>query len=173
MSMLWPDVFIASVIVLVMASRVFYVLSLRLFSRLWLRQHSFGVTDFQFSFEEIHYTVSLSGADSAYIDTKIEDIVIRPVYVFVVFPRLVGLRMLVRKPGSHRVLVAYLPVEVFNSPLLDQLYSLRQISLEVQERLRRYFLLHPFHKQAIRAEVYQRIQAGPGHGRELAIANDL
>lgn len=151
------DIFVILSILIVLGSRYFYFFSLRLYGWLWLKRHDYAVTDFQFSFEEVHYTVALSGKDPTVALARSADLLTKPTYLFVVFPRLVGLQMLLRDASNHRILVAYLPVGVFNSPLLDQLLATHCITEDVQERLRCFFLLHPLNIRAIRTEVYNRM----------------
>lgn len=138
-------------------SKYGYRIILRLFTKNKLKQLGYKLEDVQFSFDRMVYTISLPTNQPDIIRAAKENFAVKEEYNSWIYPQLIGSRVVLQPVQGHDQLIAYLPVEQFRLPLLDNLLMDGKITEEDYRRISECKLILPLTKAEIIDEVYTQI----------------
>ncbi|QMV41228.1 hypothetical protein [Cohnella cholangitidis] len=134
-----------------------YSLALRLFASRKLMRLGYKLEDVKFSFDRMVYTVSLPTNQPDIMRANKENFAIVEEFGSWIYPQLNGIRVVLNPGQGNAQLIAYLPIEQFRLPLLDQLLLDGKIKAEVYRRICACILILPSTKDEMIGEVYKQI----------------
>jgi hypothetical protein len=153
--------FISIVAFTLVLSQWFYQLHLRIYSSAKLQKLKYSLEEFTYSLEEMIYFVTLPSMDPNLTHSKVEQIIVKPDFDSLFFPRLIGVSVLIDQQAGGRRVIAYLPLERMGTPLLDTLMMSGEINRKIYEMMSAYRMLHPSTLHEIKLEVHRRLQSRP------------
>ncbi|WP_442597123.1 hypothetical protein [Neobacillus sp. D3-1R] len=142
--------------VLLLSNRYFYFLELKAFTNRVSRTLGLDVLQLDYSFEQMVYFISLPSNIPVIKKAKQEDILIKCVYTSLFFPRLSGIKILIKSNEENRV-VAYLPIKDFRLPTLDRIQEEGKINESSYLKISTYKLSHSTTLKEISEEVFKQI----------------
>jgi hypothetical protein len=141
----------------VLFSKAGYKLILKHSSSKKLLRLGYKLEDVKFSFDRMVYTVSLPTNQPDIMRANKEQFLASEEFGSMIYPQLSGIRVLLNAGHGNAQLIAYLPIEQFRLPLLDQLLLDGKIKAEVYRQICACILILPSTKQEMIGEVYKQI----------------
>jgi hypothetical protein len=143
--------------VVLLGSRYGYKLYLRLFAKGKLKRFGFSLDDLKFSFDKIVFAIPLPTNQPELIQAKIGSFRTVEEIDSWVYPRLNGIRVLLKTEHGAEQLVAYLSVERMWLPILEQLLVEGKINRDTYRRISSCKLILPATKAEIIDDVHNQI----------------
>lgn len=138
-------------------SKAIYRWSNGLVVRVKLKKLGYEQKDLNFSYDRVVYTISLPTNRPDIMGADKGDFRFVEEYDSWIYPQLSGVRIELNQEQENPKLIAYLPIEQFRLPLLDQLLVDRVISGETYRRICIYKLILPSTRNEMIDEVYKQI----------------
>lgn len=148
---------LAIFVVSLFCSKYGYKFHLLLRTKFKLKRAGYRLEDVKFSFDRMVYTISLPTSQPDIMRADKESFRIVEEFDSWIYPRLKGVRILLRPGLGNAQLISYMPMEEFRQPLLDQLLLEGEITEGAYRRISACKLMLPSTKAEIIDEVYKQI----------------
>lgn len=141
-----------------LGSRWVYLLNVRIFSKNELkRRDNASLEELKFSFEKMVYAIPIPTNQPSIIQAGKERFRIVEDFDSWIYPRLNGIRVLLKPQQGDELLIAYLSTDQFRVPILDRLLVDGKISRQIYRRISAAKLTMLSTKAEIIGEVYSKI----------------
>lgn len=146
------------IVILLFTSRLFYLQALKMFSEKMSRKLQVDLLKLDYSFEQMIYFVSLPSNLPIIRNAPKESIKIELDYSLLFFPKLSGVKVSVISE-METMYFAYLSINDFRLPALDQLLEQGKIDDEDYLKMSAYMVSHPSILREMKEEVFKQIQS--------------
>ncbi|MCH1624583.1 hypothetical protein [Fredinandcohnia quinoae] len=144
--------------VLILSGRFFYFLELKSFTKRISKKLGLDILQLNFSFEQMTYFLALPSNLPFVKNVNKEDIVIELDYTSLLFPKLVGIKILIKSDMVNEI-IAYLPIKHFRLSTLDRLLEQDKIDESDYLKISTYTLVHSTTLREIKDEVYKQLKS--------------
>ncbi|SDC29982.1 hypothetical protein SAMN05421734_10682 [Pelagirhabdus alkalitolerans] len=145
--------------VTIMTSKYFYFLNITKTTENLLNKYCTKLEDLDYSFEEIVYFYSLPSHISAINQATKSQFKIKLDYSHFLMTQLNGVYIEIESDHAS-IMLAYLPVDDFMLPFLDELLNAKKIGPRTSQKVSQAKLIHPDTLNEIVNEVYNQVQFG-------------
>lgn len=145
-------------VVALLGSRWGYLLYLQLFTKGQLKRlDNTSLEDLKFSFDRMVYAIPLPTNKPAIVQAEKERFHIVEDFDSWIYPRLNGVRVLLKPKQGEELLIAYMSADQFRVPILDRLLIDGNINRQIYRRISATKLTMLSTKEEIIGEVYSKI----------------
>lgn len=146
------------VLVSVLGSRYGHGLYLRLYVLSRLKRLGYTADDLTFSFDKMAYAVTLPTNQPELLQAEIGQFRVVREYDSWVYPRLKGVRVMLREPSGVERLIAYLAVDRLWIPLLEKLLVEGKIDRTTYQKISAFKLMLPSTQAETKKEAFLQIR---------------